>query len=405
MSRPVLVILIFLLALSLLLRSPLLFLLDVLLGLLAGATWLWQRYGLSEVSYARRFEQDRLFCGESTTLWVEVVNAKPLPLPWLKADDEFPEKIIVENTDLGQGARPYRQSLTTLLSLRWYERVRRRYHIRTLQRGAYEFGPVFLATGDLFGFRQQHKEVALSSVLLVYPRIVPVVGLEIPAARPGGEFMTERRVLPDPLRLAGVRDYTPGDNFRHIHWKATARRGQLQTKVFDPSAAHQVVIGANGQTLERAFEGNLPDQFELVMTIAASVANAAWEARRPVGFFTNSALRLGNMRVPAARHPAQLTRIFETLAQLTYFTQQPFENALRLEASQLPYGASLILISAILTDPICAALLDLREAGHPVLFIGVGLAPVAWPATLAAVGIRSVFIHEPWQTLETLELA
>ncbi|HLB46391.1 MAG TPA: hypothetical protein VJL59_05130, partial [Anaerolineales bacterium] len=60
-----------LLLLSLGLRSPLLFLLDVLLALVAGASELWGRYCLAEVSYARRIAADRLFCGEETDLWVE----------------------------------------------------------------------------------------------------------------------------------------------------------------------------------------------------------------------------------------------------------------------------------------------------------------------------------------------
>ena len=39
---------------------------------------------------------ERLFCGEQLELWIEIVNAKPLPLAWLKAEDEFPEDFGVE---------------------------------------------------------------------------------------------------------------------------------------------------------------------------------------------------------------------------------------------------------------------------------------------------------------------
>jgi uncharacterized protein (DUF58 family) len=395
-----------LLFLSLLFRSPLLFLLAALLLLVAAATWLWQTYGLSEVTYARRFDAERLFCGESTTLWVEVVNAKPLPLPWLKAEDEFPANLTVENLALGQSSKPQRRSLTTLMSLRWYERVRRRYHVRAEQRGAFEFGPVLLTTGDLFGFRQQSRALAESQTLIVYPKLVPVTGWTLPAARPGGEHRTERRVIPEALRLAGVRDYAPGDSYRHVHWKATARRGQLQTKVFDPSAAHQIMIGVNSQTLERAFEGVLPDWFETVMTVAASVAQAALDDRRPVGLFSNSSLRAspGYARVPVARHPAQLATLLETLAYLTDYTPRPFEHTLRHEASRLPYGASLVLISAILTDALCAACLDLREAGHPITLILMNVNPTAVSPALAAAGITTHFVNQTWKDLETLAL-
>ena len=53
-------------------------------------SWLWGRYCLAGVSYARRFTTDRLFPGEETDFWIEVINAKPLPLTWLRAEDEIP---------------------------------------------------------------------------------------------------------------------------------------------------------------------------------------------------------------------------------------------------------------------------------------------------------------------------
>ena len=352
---------------SLLLRSPLLLLLVILLALVAGASALWGRYCLDGVSYARRFETERLFCGEQTEVWIEIVNAKPLPLAWLKAEDEFPEDFLVERTELGSSSRPHRRTLTNLLSLRWYERVRRRYRLTAERRGAFEFGPVMLSSGDIFGFQLRLSEVPVRQTVLVYPRIVPLEQLHLRAARPGGELRAERRIIEDPLALAGIRDYRPGDSVRHIHWKSTARRGQLQTKVFEPGASQQLVLFLNGQTLPHAYEGIIGDYLETVLVVGASLAKAALDARYPVGLFTNNSAReeARRVRLPASRHAAQLTRMLETMAQLTHFTSLPFEQLLRLEAGQLPYGATVIAVSAIVNEPILSALLTLHDAGHP----------------------------------------
>ena len=394
-----------LLVLSILLRSPLLLLLDVLLGLVAGASALWGRYCLAGVSYARRFDADRLFCGEETELWVEIVNAKPLPLAWLKAEDEFPEDFAVQRVELAASSRPHRRMLINLLSLRWYERVRRRYRLTAERRGAYDFGPVLLSSGDIFGFQTRRLEMPGRQTVLVYPKIVPLEHLGLRVARPSGEQRTERRIVEDPLRLAGVRDYRPGDTVRHIHWKTTARRGALQTKVFEPGASQQLVICLNGQTLEHAYEGVIGDYFETANMAAASIAHAALEARHPVGLFTNNGVRAAERRVrlPASRHVSQLTRILETLAQLTYFTLLPFDQLLRIEASQLPFGASLVAVSAIVTEPILSALLALQDAGHPVALIAVGESPMArLPAVPAELPIY--LVTKNWTELETLEL-
>lgn len=366
-----------LLALSLLFRSPLLFLLDVLLALVAGTSALWGRYCLTEVSYTRRFGARRLFCGEETDLWIEIVNAKPLPLAWLKAEDDFPVEFTVHQHELGLSSQSNRRTLTSLLSLRWYERVRRRYRLTAERRGAFEFGPAVVASGDLFGFRTRSQAVEQRHTVLVYPKVIPVENLGLRAARPLGDFGMRRRITADPLRLAGARDYQSGDNLRHIHWKATARRSALQTKVFDPSASQPLIIFLNSQTLTRAHEGVMSDAFETAVVAAASIAHAALEARHPVGLFTNGGVKdaARRVRLPAARRSDQPMRILETLAQLTFFTFLPFENLLRAEARHLPYGATLIAITAIVGGPMLSALLDLRAAGHPVALIIVGRPP------------------------------
>src|SRR6266852_1274394 len=141
-SRAVRLIIVSLLVIAVLTKSPLLLLLDVLLVLVAGTSALWGRYCLAGVTYGRQFQTQRLFCGEQLELWVEIVNAKPLPLAWLKAEDEFPEDFAIERVELSSASKPHRRTLTNLLSLRWYERVRRRYHLTAQHRGAYDFGPV-----------------------------------------------------------------------------------------------------------------------------------------------------------------------------------------------------------------------------------------------------------------------
>lgn len=371
LSRSFLFGLVVLLMLSLALRSPLLFLLAVLLVFVAGASLLWDRYALSGLSYARQFGSQRLFCGEDTDLWIEIVNAKPLPLAWLKAQDEFPDVVTLDKAKLAPAGEPHRRLLTNLFNVRWYERVRRHYHLHTTRRGVFDFGPVALASGDIFGFRAHRLELNHRHTLTVYPKIVPFQNLNLQPARPLGENNTLRRLIADPLKLAGVRTYLPGDNSRHIHWKATARRGALQTKQFDPSASHQLFICLNMQSLENHYGGILVDELETAIVAAASLAHAAFEARLPIGLLSNGTLRDtdGLARLPTSRHRDHELRLLDLLAQITYFTNVHFDQLLQTEASRLPYGATLIIITTLLSDSIQTQLLNLRRAGHPIAVI------------------------------------
>lgn len=407
-SRLTLLLIVALGVVTLFARNPALYLLTALVVLMAGASAVWGRYCLAGVSYTRRFGAHRLFCGDSTDVWLEIVNAKPLPLAWLSADDEFPVEALVSNVELSRTSDSHRRTLSTVLTLRWYERVRRHYRLTFQQRGAFEFGPVVLSSGDLFGFRTRYLDVAHRQTVVVYPKVVPLEQLNVSAAHPLGDYAIARSLVADPLRLAGARDYRPGDSLRHVHWKATARRGALQTKTFDPSASHQLVVFLNAQTLEHAYEGVVSDYLETAIVVAASLALAGLEARYPVGLFTNGTAREARQRVRlrASRHATQAQTILETLAQLTPLVFFSFEDLLQAEAPELPYGATLIAVSAVVTDSILSALLDTHRRGHPVALIVVGQRPersrVAAQSKDAHVPIY--FVNQNWRDLETLTL-
>ncbi|MBI4675441.1 MAG: DUF58 domain-containing protein [Chloroflexi bacterium] len=363
----------FLFAASLLLQNPLLFLLAALLALVALTTALWGQYALAGVTYKRHLGAARMFVGEETDLWVEIVNAKPLPLAWLKANDEFPAEIELVKGTLHFTHKQTRRMLTNLFSLRFYERVRKQYRVRATQRGAFEFGPVELSSGDMFGLRTQHQEIAHTDLLIVYPRVVPVTALGLPAAHPFGDAKMTRKIAEDPLRLMSVRAYAVGDSTRFIHWKATARRGALQTKVFEPSAQRMSAIFLDAQTVPFEYQGFVPEYLEFAITVAASIVRYLLDAREAVGLYANASRRNESEMVKLApsRRPAQWFEILDTLAWLNYLTTTPLAKYLRAEIGALPFGATVIAISAVITNELVAALLDAQRTGHPTALIAI----------------------------------
>jgi uncharacterized protein (DUF58 family) len=402
-SRLSLLLLLLVFVLSLVTRSPLLFLIDVIVVFIAFTSWLWGRYCLTGISYARRFETLRLFLGEETEFWIELINAKPLPLPWLRAEDDFPQDLPIVRTDTRLSTRPRRRLLTNVYSLRWYEKVRRRYRLRGERRGVYHIGPVHIASGDLFGFRRRRLLVPDMQTVLVYPKIVPVQQLSLSVARPLGDYGSERRILDDPLQVAGARDYQPGDSVRHVHWKATAHRTTLQTKMFDPSAAPYWMICLNVQTLERLYEGVVVEFLETAIVAAASLAVAGLETRRSVGLVTNGAVNESQewTYLPASRHASQVSRLLDTFAELNSTPLLTFDHLLRLEQPRLPYGASIFVITSLINDAMLDGLLSLRRKGHPVALILVGRQldrPVPPDVPLCVV-------RENWTELTALNLA
>jgi uncharacterized protein (DUF58 family) len=398
--------------------SAVLFFFATLLAVASGASVLWHRYCLHGVTYQRELRDQRIFCGEETELGIEVTNAKPLPLAWLLIRDTFPRDVSLLTGALqrrdgpgGNGvAAPGSStfSLTDVLSLRWYERVQRTYRLRSEKRGVYAFGPADLTSGDIFGFGQKHLKVEALNRLVVYPKVLSVEELGLPPdlvrfEKPGGEFAARRKVIEDPLRMATVREYVPGDSIRHIHWKNTARLNQLQTKVFDPSSSPVLVLLIDLQTVHNPY-GYIHEYLELIISAAASIAVHALTQRYAVGLYANGGPSGASYwtSVSPGRSPGQGVQILTALAPLSGFRLLPLYQLLRRAMPTLPYGSTALVITARPIEPILVSLLTLQDAGHPTVLLTVGDQEPKVPASFATFHLGG---RDAWRRLETLELA
>lgn len=368
----------FLLLVSVLSRSGLLFVVSLALLLAALASWLWERYCLTGVEYGRRFSQRRAFFGEEIELTVEVVNRKALPLGWLEIEDEIPRGLEPSKGRWSPTYKANRSNLSSLLSLRWYERVRRHYPIRCTIRGYHSFGPVRLRSGDIFGFSSRESILDEQDYLLIYPMVVPITRLGIPSKDPFGDLKNRQWLFEDPLRTVGVREYAYGDSPRRIHWKATARTQELQVKLYEPTTTYRLAIVLNLNTCGSYWwHGYIADLAELAICTAASLANWAIEQGYQPGLYVNGETMLPGggkqrIRLVPSRDPEQITHILQALAAASPFTTMALESLLRLEGRGLSYGSTVAIITAVLNDDILAEVLALRGAGHAVALLLIG---------------------------------
>ncbi len=352
------------------------FLIGSVLLLGAGASYLSHRYCLSLVEVRRALSPRRAFYGETVTLVLEVTNRKPFPLAWLEVTDELPEEIVPQRGRIIPSLRQRRQHLVHLFSLRWYERVRRRVTITCRARGYFALGPARIRSGDLFGLTSQGKTLEDVDHVIVYPKVVPLEALGIPALHPFGDFRAPRPLLEDPTRTIGVRDYLTTDPLRRVHWKATARMGRLQARVYETTSVHRIGVFLNMDTLGEyaEYRGFVRPLLELNIMTAASLAAWAAGERHPVGLFANGYLPEGlrRIRLSPALGEAHLTKILEALAKVYTTPVIPLGDLMLLEASGLPWGSTAVVVTAVIDPPLLAGMAGLRDAGHAVVLVLVG---------------------------------
>ncbi len=366
-----------LIVVGLLAHQPALFTLAACLLTVIPLSWWWSRRSLRRVEYERRFDKRCAFPGETVEMTTSVTNRKLLPLTWLEINDEIPMSLPLVKGALLPTHLPRIGKLPIVLSLRWYERVLRRYELTCTARGIYKIGPAHLRSGDIFTLFETRADHGKEDRLVVYPRIWPLAEMGLPAKEPFGDKNARRRILYDPLRTIGIRDYHPEDSLRHIHWKSTARRGQLQVRVFEPTTALTLIILLNVATLEHSWMGVLPELFERTVSTAASVATWAVGHKYKVGLVANGSLPLSDqpIRVPPGRSQGQLAAVLEALAAVTSFATSSIHELLRQESPRLPWGATLAVVTAIVTDDLAAMILRLRQAGRRMALISLAEEP------------------------------
>jgi len=117
---------------------------------------------------------------------------------------------------------------------------------------------------------------------IVFPTIYEVKGNFPPSKMKQGDLALNSSLFDDPFFPIGTREYEPGDQFHHIHWKASAKTGQLQTKVFtrvaNVSALFVVNVGEKYSVLS---------DFEDKLEWLASYIDACYREDIPFSFAIN----------------------------------------------------------------------------------------------------------------------
>ncbi|WP_242906836.1 DUF58 domain-containing protein [Actinomadura terrae] len=155
------------------------------------------------------------------------------------------------------------------------------YRLPTTRRGRIPVGPLRLVRADPLRLARRVREYGRPATLLVRPRTVPLSLL--PSGRAHHlEGPTSDRSPAGTATFHALREYVVGDELRHIHWKSSARTGTLMVRqLVDASLpTTTVVLEARPKCWPE------PDDFELAVDAAASVAVAAATASFPVRILT-----------------------------------------------------------------------------------------------------------------------
>jgi uncharacterized protein (DUF58 family) len=317
----------------------------VYLGLLAiGGSYVLTRLGLADLEAGYRVDHRQAHVGDDLRTTYSISNASGLPKPWLE---------VYNPTDLPVPLPGRALGLPSWAQRSWIAIV------PLTRRGTYRIEPMVVRTGDPFGFFEAAATVGRPTVVTVFPRVVPLPRWRLPNSNLEGSHSAPERTLQTTPLATTVRPYAPGDSFNRIHWRSTARVGEIQVKEFDLEQTADVWLFVDLESPIQTGEGDV-STVEETLRVAASIAHDAILENRAVGL-TTSGHRL--VSIPADRGPRQRQKIMQLLAAVEGDGGTPLAEMLLTGLPQLRRGMTAVVVTASRERRWVRALTSLRARG------------------------------------------
>lgn len=349
---------------------------------------------LAPVEVKREVSAEVLGIGDTVRVDVTIRNRAAWPILWLYVEETLPEKFPAKGTVRRLLFLPPRRSFHLL------------YSLILLRRGCHQIGPLILETGDVFGLFKKCRVDGHRDFVTVLPSYEVIEEFQAGQRRRLGEISVTRSIFEDPSSIRGIREYRPGDAMKSIHWKSTARTGELRTKLYDPvmEAGATIILDFHEDSWTTPnYSDRAKDPAEMGIQIVCTIARYLWDGGWKVGFFTNgrdplglagmtmsearatdslrealSAAREGRrddrlapISIPARRAPEQFEVIRENLGRLALSDGLRVEEAFLGEVPHIPRDQALVYVTGEVTDDFVSGTARIRELGHRIMLFVV----------------------------------
>src|SRR3954470_9853479 len=225
-----------------------------------------------------------------------------------------------------------------------------RYVLGQLPRGRYAFDDVRVEIADPFGLESVAIPLPAPGALLVYPRLVR---LEQLFSETGTHSHDGRRLLlrrHSGFELHGVREYEQGESLRRVHWRSTARRGQLMVKELEDAPRDEIAV-----LLDADAAAVVRDSFDVQVRAAGSMLESyVRRGRRAVLVVNSEQSDVQQVHAPAA----DWRRALELLAAVEPTGRTPAARLLGEQDGPAARALELAVVTARLEAPLVDRLLQ-----------------------------------------------
>jgi uncharacterized protein (DUF58 family) len=267
--------------------------------------------------------------GDDLTVELEICNQTQQPVSLLQVEDVLPFVL----------GKPVQKAIETIPSQGSYRWV---YYHPTVRRGVYRWHTVELGSGAPLGLFWCRRQRDCAATAIVYPTVLPLATCPL-VDEMGQEESKRGDPRGRPLQTAttglvrSLRPYRMGDPTRLIHWRTSARYGELRVRELEMVTGGQEIVIA----LDSASKWE-EENFEQAVITAASLYFYAHQQQLQVQLWTASTSLIKGDRfvletLAATRALEDASSVVPKSHPLIWLTQNP------LSLAKLPQGSRWVL--------------------------------------------------------------
>ena len=259
---------------------------------------------------AHRFTPEKLSNGDDNELRIFMESTYPFPVT-LNIIDEIPHQF-------------QRRDMSFQYALMPGENKTIHYFLRPVKRGEYSFGAVNIFVSSPLGLIARRYQFSQDKMVPVYPSYLQMRKYELMAIsnRLTDTGIKKIRRIGQNMEFELIREYVPGDDYRTINWKASARKSHLMVNNYQDERSQQVYsLIDKGRSMQMPFNGM--SLLDYAINASLVISNIALKKSDKAGVITFQH-KIGTT-LPASNRNHQMGQILEILYnQKTAFKESDF---------------------------------------------------------------------------------
>jgi uncharacterized protein (DUF58 family) len=255
-------------------------------------------YRVDSGVFVRRSTPERLSNGDENKISLYVENKYNFSVK-ISLIDEIPFQFQKRDVSFDTALDPHQQKTI-------------HYTLKPLKRGEYDFGNIQAYVQSPLALVKRRYTFEQSQMLPVYPSFIQMRKYELVAIsnRLAETGIKKIRRLGHSMEFEQIKNYVPGDDFRTINWKVSARRGDLMVNTYtDEKSQHVYCVIDKSRAMKMPFDGL--SLLDYAINASLALCNIAMLKDDKAGLIT-VAEKIGTT-LAADRKPAQLHKILEVL--------------------------------------------------------------------------------------------